>query len=239
MGGQTTNTTTQESGLTNPAMQAAATTIGNQLNTQLQNGVRGYTGSLAPNLSAQTQAGVNALSNNPNNAVYGYGISNALAQQANIATGNVQNDAVRQRALQDALDASNSVFTASGRFGSGSHATNLGEGATNALASLDYQRQQQALSNLPSLYQASMLPASSQLQAGQIMDAQNLAQAQDAERIFDLQNNAGWQTLQRGSSIFNGSAPISGTTQTGTQTTTQPWWQSAGSLGLGALSLFG
>lgn len=234
MGGQTTNTTTQSSGLSNPAMNAAATTIGNQLNTQLSQGVRPYTESMVPGLSAQTQQGMSGLTNNPNNAAYGAGLSGAISQQADIAAGNVQNDLVRQRALDDALTASSSVFTGSGRFGSGSHATNLAEGAAGALAGLDYARQQQAMQNLPGLYSASMAPAGAALQAGQIQDAWNAANAEDRARIFDQVNNAGWNTLQRGASIFAGSAPISGTNQTNTQPAT-PWWQGVLSAGLGAL----
>jgi|GEM_PF-4456134 len=231
MGGQTTNTTTQTSGLSNPGMNAAATTIGNQLNSALAGGVKPYTQSLVPDLSSQTQAGISGLTGNPNNSIFSQGISDTLRGQADIAAGNVQNDALRQRALDDALTASNSVFTSSGRFGSGSHAENMAEGATNALASLDYGRQQQAIQNLPGLYQASMMPASAQLQAGQLMDTYNTARAQDAERIWDATNNANWNTLQRGGSIFAGTAPVSGTKTSGTQTTDHPWWMGPAVIG--------
>jgi len=232
MGGQTTNTTTQQSGLSNPAMNAAATTIGNQLNTQLAAGVKPFTGSLAPDLSSATMGGVNALTNNPNNAAYGQGITNAIGQQAQIAAGNFGADPTRQRLIDDVSTNTNAILQGSGRFGSGSHENALIDQVGGSLAQYDYGRQQQAIANLPTLYQSSMLPASAQLQAGQIMDAQALAKAQDAERLFDLQNNSGWNTLQRGASIFSGSAPVSGTTQTGTSTTQVPWWQSA--LGVGA-----
>ncbi len=232
MGGQTTNTTTQGSGLTNPAMQAAATTLGNQLNTQLAAGVKPFTGSLAPDLSGQTMTGVNALSSNPNNAAYGHGISNAIGQQAQIAAGNFGADPTRQRLIDDVSTNTNAILQGSGRFGSGSHENALIDNVGGSLAQYDYGRQQQAIANLPTLYQSSMLPAGAQLQAGQIMDAQALAKAQEQERLFDVTNNAGWQTLQRGGSIFSGTAPISGTSQTGTQTTTQPWW--AAPLGIGA-----
>lgn len=232
MGGQTTNTTTQESGLTNPAMQAAATTLGNQLNTQLAAGVKPFTGSLAPDLSSATMGGVNALTGNPNNAAYGAGITNAINQQAQIAAGNFGADPTRQRLIDDVSTNTNAILQGSGRFGSGSHENALIDQVGGSLAQYDYGRQQQAIANLPTLYQSSMLPASAQLQAGQILDAQALAKAQEQERLFDVTNNAGWQTLQRGGSIFSGTAPISGTSQTGTQTTTQPWW--AAPLGIGA-----
>lgn len=226
MGGGGTETTTQTSGLSNPAMNKAATTIGNQLNTQLAAGVKPYTESMVPGLSSQTQAGINGLSNNPNDSIYGAGVSGALANQAGIAGGNIANDAVRQRVADDAGLAVNATFANSGRFGSGSHREGLGEGVASALASHDYGRQQQAIQNLPGLYQAGMMPAAAQLQAGNLMDAYNTATAEDRARIFDATSNAGWNTLQRGSAIFGGTAPISGTTQTNT-TPTAPWWSQA------------
>lgn len=232
MGGGTTQETTQTSGLSNPAMQAAATTIGNQLNTQLGVGVKPFTGSLAPDLSGQTMAGVNGLTNNPNNAAYGQGITNAIGQQSQIAGGNFGADPTRQRLIDDVSTNTNAVLQGSGRFGSGSHENALIDNVGGSLAQYDYGRQQQAIQNLPGLYQASQIPAGAQLQGGQIMDAQALAQANEAARMQDVTQNAGWNSLQRGASIFAGSAPISGTTQTGTQTTTQPWW--AAPLGIGA-----
>ena len=237
MGGGT-NTTTQTSGLSNPAMNAAATTIGNQLNTQLATGVRPFTGSLAPDLSSATMGGVNALTNNPNNAAYGQGITNAIGQQAQIAAGNFGNDPTRQRLIDDVSTNTNAVLQGSGRFGSGSHENALIDQVGGSLAQYDYGRQQQAIANLPTLYQSSMLPATAQLQGGQILDAQALAKAQDAERLFDQSANAGWNNLQRGASIFSGSAPASGTTQTNTSPAT-PWWQSlaGGAIGIGSMFL--
>lgn len=245
MGGTTTTTTAQESGLKNPAMDAAATTIGNQLNTQLSRGVTPYTGSMAPNLSSQTQAGVSGLANNPANSAYSGAISNTIGDFGVIASGQRMgmNDpgyaTLRAKAADDAATAANATFTNSGRFGGGSHRQGLGEGIGNAIAGMDYanyqndqQRQMQAAGMLPGLYQGSMLPANAQLQAGQIVDANNLMQAQDAARIFDATNNAGWNTLQRGGAIFSGTAPVSGTTGTTTQSTQQPWW--AAPLGIGA-----
>ena len=232
MGGTTTTTTAQESGLKNPAMDAAATTIGNQLNTHLSNGVTPYTGSMAPDLSSQTQAGLAGLGSNPNNATFASGVGTALGQQAAIAGGDIANDAVRQRVAEDAGTAANATFTNSGRFGGGTHREGLGEGIASALATHDYGRQQQAINNMGTLYGQSMMPAGAQLQAGQIQDANNLMQSQDAARIFDATNNAGWNTLQRGGAIFSGTAPVSGTTGTTTQSTQQPWWSAP--LGIGA-----
>lgn len=225
MGGGGTTTTSSSSGLNSPALNNAVDLIGRQLSGSLDQGSKVFDQSMYPGLSSQTQAGVSSLTNNPNNSVFSQGISDTLRGQADIAAGNVQNDALRQRALDDALTASNSVFTASGRFGSGSHATNLAEGATNALAGLDYQRQQQAIQNLPGLYQASMLPASAQLQAGQIMDADALSQRQGEADLYDRLNNRTWNDLARGTSILAGTAPSAGTTNTQTQSQQTPWWQ--------------
>lgn len=231
-----TTTSSQTSGLTNPAFQNAATTLGNQLNSALNTGVKPYTESTVPALSGYTQSGLNALSNNPNNAAYMQGIQGAIGQQSAIANGQVVDDPVRQRALDDALTASNSVFSSNGRFGSGSHATNLAEGSTNALAGLDYARQQQAIQNLPALYGASQQPASAFLQAGQIQDAWNAASAEDRARVWDATNNAGVNSLQRLGSIFSGTAPVTGTTTTGSQTSPKaPWY--TGLLG-GIASIF-
>jgi len=238
-GGTDTQTTVQSSAPTNPAMQAAATTIGNQLNTQLNAGVKPYTESMVPGMSSQTQSGIDSIANNPNNSLFSNGISTAIGQQANIANGNVVDDPTRRRVLDDAITASNSVFATNGRFGGDTHSQNVAESATNALGSLDYGRQQQAIQNLPGLYSASQMPGSAFLQAGQIQDAYNSAQAQDKARIFDVTNNAGWNNLQRGASIFSGTAPASGTTQTGTMTTPQrPWWETALGVGTAAAGAF-
>lgn len=228
---------TTESGLSSKSMQAAGNTIGSQLNTQLKAGVKPYTESMVPALSSQTQAGIGALSNNPNDSIYGAGVSSALANQAGIAGGNIENDAVRQRVADDAGLAVNATFANSGRFGGGSHREGLGEGVASALASHDYGRQQQAIQNLPGLYQAGMMPAAAQLQAGGLMDAYNTATAEDKARIFDATSNAGWNTLQRGAAIFGGTAPVSGTTST--QTTQVPWWQQALGGGLMASGIYG
>lgn len=237
MGGGGTETSTQTSGLSNPAMNAAATTIGNQLNSALQTGVKPFTGSLVPELSSQTQQGIGGLANNPNNADFSRGIGNTIDEFSAIASGQRMGagdagwNAARDRALTDV----GAMFTTSGRFGSGSHAERAVEGlAATDLARLqgNEARQMSAAGMLPGLYQGSQLPAQAQLASGQIMDAWNTASAADKERIFDATQNAPWNTLQRGGAIFSGTAPVSGTTQSTTQPTA-PWWQQM--LGAGAI----
>jgi hypothetical protein len=229
-----TETTTQTSGLSNPAMNAAASTIGNQLNTQLQAGVRPYNESLVPDLSGQTKAGINGLANNPFNASFGSAIGDTMGEFGAIASGQRMgdNDAAWAHIKDDAATGVNATMQGSNRFGSASHAGSL----ARELAGVDLQRQQgneqrqmAAAGMLPGLYQGSQLPGQAQLQVGQIQDAHNAADAQDDARRFDATQNAGWNTLQRGSSIFGGTAPVSGTTQTNTQPAT-PWWQSGASL---------
>lgn len=244
MGGDTKQVS--ESGLSNPAMQAAASTIGNQLNTQLGAGVRPYDQSMVPALSGQTTQGINSLTNNPNNSAFSGAMGSTIGDFGAIASGQRFGTddpgyaALRAKAGDDTLRDVNSMFTSSGRFGSGSHVGTATEALGSVNAGMDYQnfqndqqRQMQAASMLPSLYQGSQLPGQAQLQAGQTMDAYNAAKAQDDARRFDATQNAGWNTLQRGSSIFAGTAPVSGTTST--QTTTQPWWVAptaiAGTLG--------
>jgi hypothetical protein len=234
MGGNV-DTGTQTSGLTIPEMKAAAGTIGNQLNTQLQSGVKPYTESMVPNLSGQTTAGLSGLTNNPNNSIFSSGVSGTLGQQAQLAQGNFGADPVRSRLIDDTATAVNASLQGSGRYGSGSHKQALVDQIGNSLGSYDNARQQQAIGNLGALYGMSNMPASANLQAGQIMDQWNAAKAEDNARIFDATQNAGWNTLQRGSSIFAGTAPVSGTTTT----QSQPWWKVGGSMALGGLSLFG
>jgi len=234
MGGDNTQTTT--SGMSNPELKQAVSTIGNQLTTQLGQGVKPYTESMVPALSGQTQAGIGSLTNNPNNAAYGSGISGAIGNQSQIAAGNFGSDPVRSRVLDDALAGVNSSFLTDGRFGSSAMVDEAANAATGALAQYDYGRQQQAIQNLPGLYQASMLPAGAQLQAGQLMDNWNTARAQDQARIFDATQNAGWKTLGTATSILAGTAPSAGTTTTQSQQT--PWWQVPAQIGgtvLGAM----
>jgi hypothetical protein len=230
MGGGTTTTNTQTSGLNNPALNSAVTTIGNKLNEQLGVGVKPYTESMVPSLSGQTQAGVGALTSNPNNSVFSSGVSGTLGQQAQIAQGNFGNDPLRQRIMDDVTAQTNAAFNASGRFGGGSNQETLTENLVGALTPYDMQRQQTAIGNMGALYGMSNMPASAQLQAGQIMDQYNTAKAEDAARIFDATQNAGWNTVQRGASVLAGTAPAAGTTTTNTQPAA-PWWQ--GILGLG------
>lgn len=230
-------TTTQTSGLNNAELNQAVSTIGTQLNSNLATGVKQFGQTLVPGAGDTTKAGWSAALAAGNNPGYSAAINDAITQQGNIATGQVQDDPVRQKALEDALTATGAVFTGSGRFGAGSHAESAAEGATNALAGLDYARQQQAIQNLPGLFSAALMPSANTIQIGGAMDANTQAVRGGEADLFDRLNNSGWNTLGRAGAVLSGTAPAAGTTTTTTQPGT-PWWQTAGSLALGGLSLW-
>ena len=280
MGGGNTTTTTQESGLKNPAMDAAATTIGNQLNSALSSGVRADTTNRVPGLSGQTQQGINSIFSAAGNtgglnAANGWlqgtinsgGYNPALSQaqqgtQSYLDAASATSPTFRaqkQQLIDDVTASTNAAFNASGRFGGGSNVDSLAEGLSAGLIGLESDRLNRqltgsnALANIgqtamgnaagaagmaPGLLQAGLLPGQAMLAAGQIQDANAAAQAQDQARIWDAVNNQNWNTLQRGGSIFAGTAPVSGTVGTTTQTTQTPWWQSALGFGAGLASFF-
>lgn len=90
-----------------------------------------------------------------------------------------------------------------------------------------------AASMAPTLYNATLQPAMSRVTAGQMFDADAMARRQSENDLFRRQNDAGWQTLERASSILNGNAGSGGAEEEA------PWWQSAlgGALGIGSLFL--
>lgn len=228
MGGGGTETTTTRSG--SAQINQAVDTLGSKLNTALNTGYKPYTGSLVPELSSQTQAGIGALSSNPNNSIFSGGVSGALGQQAQIAQGNFGNDPLRTRIMDDVQAQTNSAFNASGRFGGASNQETLTENLVGALAPYDMQRQQQAIGNLGSLYSMGNMPAAAQLQVGELLDTYNATRAAETARQFDATNNAPWATLDRAGSVIAGTSGAAGQSTT---SPTAPWWQQA--LGAGAI----
>ncbi len=237
MGGGSTQTTT--SGLNNSALNSAVTTIGNQLNTQLNNGSKVFGQTLTPGAGTTTQnawaSGLSAASN----PGYSAAVNNAIGEFGDIAAGNRMGEgdagwnAARDRALTDV----NSMFTTSGRFGSGSHVGSAAEGlAAVDLARLqgNESRQMQAAQLLPGLFSASTMPSQYAMGIGAAQDANAQAVRQGEADLFDRTNNAGWNTLQRGASVLAGTAPSAGTTTS--TTTSQPWWQTGLGIGAGLLS---
>jgi hypothetical protein len=229
-------TVTQTSGLNNSQLNTALSTIGSQLNTELGKGAAVFDQSMYPGMSDQTKTGVDSLYNNPNNAGYSSAVGDTLGTYGAIASGkNISDpttDLVRSRLMNDATTAVNSSYLTDGRFGSSGMQQDSADAVVGALAPFDYSRQNTAAQMMPQLYQASQLPATAQLTAGQITDADALATRQGDADLFDRTNNAGWNTLARGTQILSGTAPSAGMTGTTTQSTQVPWWQTA--LGLGA-----
>jgi hypothetical protein len=171
--------------------------------------------------------------NNPN---FAGGIAGALQSFGNRAAGNEigMNDpgyaAIRARIADDTMTDVNSMFTNSGRFGSGSHVGSAAEGLGNALAGLDYKqysdslaRQSEAANMLPQLFAAGQLPSSIQQSVGASMDAD--ARAQESGK---------WDYLNRAAGTLTGTAGAAGTTTT-TKEPTAPLWQQLLGIGLSAL----
>lgn len=245
MGGGTT--TTQTSGLNNKELNQAVSTIGSQLNTQLGKGSAVFDQSMYPGLSSQTQGAADALVNNPLNSGYSSAIGNTLGEFGAIASGQRMGTnapgyaALRQGLMDDVTAKTNASFQNAGLFGADTNRAQLAENLVSSLGGLDYSnyqndlaRQQQAAQMLPGLYSAGSLPTQAALQAGQIYDADALAARAAEADLFDRMNNAGWNTLQRGTSILSGAAPSAGMTSTSSQQI--PWYMTALGIGSGLAS---
>lgn len=247
MGGGGSNQTTTTTGSASPQVTSTTNDLLSRLTSQVGQGTAVYNNSLYPGAGQTTQnswAGLLSASNNP---AFSAGVKGATSDFADIAAGNQfgTNDpgyaALRAGLADDVTDQVNATLQGSGRFGSGSHAGTLTRELTSSLGGLDYAnyqndvaRQERAAAMLPQLYSAGLMPASVVGQVGAAQDADSLAQRQAANDLFRRQNDAGWDTLARASSILNGTAGSAGTTTT--QSTPQsPWWMSA--LGLGAALL--
>lgn len=225
--GSSTNRTTTTSGSASPQVTATVNKLAQGIGNAYTPGASSY---VAPS-STTTGGWANSLTaaNNPN---FSSGIAGALSSYGNRAAGNELglNDPLyaqqRQNLTDDTLSGVNSIFTGSGRFGSGSHVNTASRGLANALGGLDlqqrnesYGRQSEAANLLPSLFAAGQLPSSIQQSVGASMDADKQAQ-----------EGGVWDYLNRAVGTTTGAAGAAGTTQTTTQPTT-PLWQSL--LGLG------
>lgn len=225
--GSSTNKTTTTSGSNSPAVTATINKLATGIGDAYHPGGSSY---IAP--SSTTTGGWNASLNAANNPAFNGGIAGALTSYGNRAAGNElgQNDpgyaALRAKIGQDTLTDVNSMFTGSGRFGSGSHVGAASEGLANALAGLDYKqygdslaRQSEAANMLPQLFAANQLPSSIQQSVGASMDADKAAQESGV-----------WDYLNRAVGTVSGAAGAAGTKST-TTTPTTPLWQTL--LGLG------
>lgn len=229
--GSSTNKTTTSTGSSSSAVRGAVDELAGGLKDLYVPGTSAY---VAP--SSTTTGGWNSSLAAANNPAFASGIGGALSAYGNRAAGNELgiNDpgyaALRQRLKDDTMTDVNSLFTTSGRFGSGSHVGAASEGLANALAGLDYKqygdslaRQSEAANMLPQLFAAGQLPSSIQQSVGASMDADKAAQ-----------ESGKWDYLNRATGALTGTAGAAGTTTTTTQPTT-PLWQQLLGLGISAL----
>lgn len=187
------------------------------------------------------------------------GIGGYLAESAMDAPGY---ERLRSRVADDTLTDVNSIFSASGRLGSDKHVGTATESLADSLAGLDYQnytdrlgRQlagnsalagigQTAMGNamgaansIPSLYQATQLPALDKLRAGAILDADANAARGAAFDLHERTSNAELDRLLKISAGMSGTAGAAGQTSTLTEPAT-PWWQTLLGTGLGVGAMF-
>lgn len=239
MGGGGTETTTQTSGSTNPAVDATVTQLLSGLQSQARKGVAVFDQTLNPGAGQTSQNAWASMLNAANNPAYSAGVSGATADFADAAAGNQYgaNDAYFRQLGDDTLRDVNAQFTSSGRFGSGSHVGTAVEAlgnVNNANIAADRQWQAQAAGMLPGMFQAGMAPAGVQAGVGAMQDANALALRQAENDLFRRRNDADWTNLGQASSILAGTAGSSGQQQS-TTSPAAPWWQSAlgGAIGLG------
>lgn len=229
--GSSTNKTTTTSGSSSPQVTATVNKLAKGIGDAYTPGGTSY---VAP--SSTTTGGWQSSLDAANPTGYSSGIAGALQSYGNRAAGNElgQNDpgyaALRSKLANDTLTDVNSIFTGSGRFGSGSHVGTATSSLADSLAGMDYKqysdslaRQSEAANMLPQLYAANQLPSSIQQSVGASMDA-------DAK----AKESGVWDYLNRATGTLSGAASSAGTTQT-TSTPTTPLWQQLLGLGVSLL----
>jgi hypothetical protein len=214
MGGGGEETSTQTSKPTNPMVDSTLTSLLGGLQSKYNSGE-------ASGIPSAVNTGIGMQYSAAMNPDYMRGVNGATSELADIAGGKRfgMDDpgyaALRAKAGDDTLRDVNSMFTASGRFGSGSHVGTATEALGNVNAGMDYnnfqndqQRQFQAISAMPGNFAAGQAPGSAVTGVGQQQQA------------------APWWNLNQASSVLAGTAGAGGTTSTMSQPAT-PWWQSA------------
>src|SRR5690554_2874951 len=209
MGGGATQTATSTTAPSNPAVDATTTKLLTGLQSQYDKGSQVFGQSLQPGAGDTTQQSWASMLGAANNPAYNDGVAGATADFADAAAGNQYgaNDAYYKQLGDDTLRDVNSMFTSSGRFGSGSHvdtATTALGNVNNANIASDRAWQMQAAGALPGMYSAGMAPAGVQAGVGAAQDANALAVRQGEADLFDRTNNRGWNDLARATSILAG-----------------------------------
>ena len=209
MWGGDTETTTQTNAPSNPDV--------NPTLSKLLQGVQGqYDKSQAWGTPEQMASGWNVRARAAENPAYTSSIRDATSSFGDAAAGNdySANDPYYKQLGDDTLRDVNSMFTTSGRFGSGSHVDTavkaLGD-VNNANIGADRAWQSQAAQMMPSLFAAGQAPGETITGIGREQQA------------------APWYNLGQASSILSGTAGAGGSTSTSTTPAT-PWWQTGASL---------
>lgn len=239
MGGSV-QTSSSTSTSANPDVQPTVSKLMKGLQGAYDGGVKVFDQSLYPGVGDTTK---NAWANTleaVNNPAYSSAMNGAISDFGDVAAGNRFGmadpgyAALRAKVGDDTLTDVNSIFTGSGRFGSGSHVKNATSELGNVYAGMDYQnhqndiaRQQQAAQMMPGLLQGAALPGTMQGAVGAAQDADALAARQGANDLFRRQNDAPWEALARASSTLSGTAGAGGTESS----QNIPWWAAAAGLG--------
>jgi hypothetical protein len=209
-------------------------TLGNKLSSYVNTSAPVFNKELYTGQGATTQGALGGILGNANPGGYSGHVTDAIGSFGDMAAGrNIGAEApgykaVRDRLSSDVMDSVNSQFTASGRFGGGSHRGELAEQMAGTLGAFDlgeYHRGQDlqfgAASMLPQLYSASQMPGQTQLAVGQLQDADTLAKRQSEADLFDRTKNADYNRFKELLSAFTGSQQNAGMAQE------TPWWQTA------------
>lgn len=210
------DTQTTSTGINNKALNDTVTKLSKGLGDLYKPGGTSY---VAP--GATTTGAWNSSLSAAGDPAYASGIAGAIGSYGNRAAGNELgvNDPLyaqqRERLSNDVLTGVNSIFTGSGRFGSGSHAKSAATGLADALGGLDlaqrtesYGRQAEAATMLPQLLSGGQLPSSIAASVGASQDADAQAKA-----------NGQIDYISRILGAVNGASGAAGTSTT---TTTQP-----------------
>jgi hypothetical protein len=238
MGGSNTQTSTSSTASSDPQVQKTLDPLLQGISTAYNKGPQVYNHSLYAGVGPTSSGAWTSALNAANNPNYAAGINGAIANQSGVAAGNNlgQNDpgyaALRAKLQNDVTTGTNSSFNNSGLFGSDNNQTSLARGLTEGLGGLDYQqyqnglsRQQQAIQNLPGLYQAAQAPSATAGAVGASQDANSQAELLAQNDLFQRNAQAPTDLLAKLSAILQGGAQTAGTTTTASQPST-PWWQS-------------
>jgi hypothetical protein len=237
MGGSNTQTSTKTAS-SDPQVQKTLDPLLQGISTAYTKGPQVFDKSLYAGVGPTTTNAWTSALNAAGNPNYAAGINGAIGNQAGVAAGNNlgQHDpgyaALRAKLQNDVTTGTNASFNASGLFGSDNNQTSLARGLTEGLGGLDYQqyhdslaRQQQAIQNLPGLYQAAQAPSATAGAVGSAQDANSQANLLGQSDLFTRQTQAPTDLLAKLSAILQGGAQTAGTTTTASQPST-PWYNS-------------